>query len=267
MTIASSTTKPGRDRERHERQVVEAVAEQVHHAERARRARAARRRSGSTVAATLRRKTKITPTTSATVSRSSNWTSLTDARIVIVRSVSDRDLDRLRAAALLSWGRSSSTRSTTSMMLAPGLALDVEDHGGRRVPSRRPASTFSTPSIDRRDVGEADGRAVAVGDDELPVFVGREELVVGADRRRPAAVPSKLPLAWSTLREPRSAVRRSSRLRPWDESAVGFAWTRTAGLWPPLMLTSPTPGSWEIFWARRVSARSSTFESGSAVAT
>ena len=38
---------------------------------------------------------------------------------------------------------------------------------------------------------------------------------------------------------------------------------RTAGFCPPLMLTSPTPGSCEIFCASRVSARSSTFDSGS----
>ena len=38
---------------------------------------------------------------------------------------------------------------------------------------------------------------------------------------------------------------------------------RTAGRWPPLMLTRPTPGSWEIFCASLVSARSSTWVSGS----
>ena len=37
---------------------------------------------------------------------------------------------------------------------------------------------------------------------------------------------------------------------------------RTAGFWPPLMLTRPTPGNCEIFGAKRVSARSSTAESG-----
>ncbi len=37
---------------------------------------------------------------------------------------------------------------------------------------------------------------------------------------------------------------------------------RTAGRWPPLMLTSPTPGSWEIFCASRVSTKSSTCVSG-----
>src|SRR5207253_1251921 len=37
---------------------------------------------------------------------------------------------------------------------------------------------------------------------------------------------------------------------------------RTAGRWPPLMLTNPTPESWEIFCAKAVSAKSSTLESG-----
>ena len=40
---------------------------------------------------------------------------------------------------------------------------------------------------------------------------------------------------------------------------------RTAGFCPPLMLTRPTPGNCEILGASRVSARSSTFESGSVV--
>ena len=43
---------------------------------------------------------------------------------------------------------------------------------------------------------------------------------------------------------------------------MGLAWIRTAGFCPPLMLTSPTPGSCEIFCASRVSARSSTCDSG-----
>ena len=37
---------------------------------------------------------------------------------------------------------------------------------------------------------------------------------------------------------------------------------RIAGFCPPLMLTSPTPGSCEIFCAKVVSARSSTCGSG-----
>src|SRR5258707_12955839 len=57
-------------------------------------------------------------------------------------------------------------------------------------------------------------------------------------------------------------MRTSSRLMPYEESAVGFAWMRTAGFWPPLMLTSPTPGNCEIFCASRVSAKSSTCARG-----
>ena len=60
-----------------------------------------------------------------------------------------------------------------------------------------------------------------------------------------------------------SAVRRSSSVRPREARAVGFAWMRTAGFSPPLIDTRPTPGSCEIFGASRVSARSSTADSGS----
>jgi hypothetical protein len=42
-----------------------------------------------------------------------------------------------------------------------------------------------------------------------------------------------------------------------------LTWIRTAGFCPPEIETSPTPGSCEIFWAKRVSAKSSTFERGS----
>ena len=38
---------------------------------------------------------------------------------------------------------------------------------------------------------------------------------------------------------------------------------RTAGFWPPLIVTSPTPASCEIFGASRVSARDCTWLRGS----
>ncbi len=69
--------------------------------------------------------------------------------------------------------------------------------------------------------------------------------------------PSKAPLAWLTLAAP-TAARMSARESPYEARATGLTCTRTAGFWPPLMLTSPTPGSWLIFCARRVSANSST---------
>src|SRR5450631_361665 len=73
--------------------------------------------------------------------------------------------------------------------------------------------------------------------------------------------PSKLPLAWLVFAL-LIAVRTSSSDKPYAASAVGFAWMRTAGRWPPLTLTRPTPGSWESLVASRVSARSSIFGSG-----
>ncbi len=76
------------------------------------------------------------------------------------------------------------------------------------------------------------------------------------------AGPSKLPLAPLTLAAP-IAVRRSSIDMPSAASAVGLAWMRTAGRWPPLMVTRPTPWICEIFCATRVSTRSCSLGSGS----
>ena len=74
---------------------------------------------GMMVAETLRRKRKITITTSAMVSISSNCTSLTEARMVVVRSVSTCTLIACGSEAF-NCGSSCSMRSTTLMMLAPG---------------------------------------------------------------------------------------------------------------------------------------------------
>ena len=74
---------------------------------------------GMIVAETVRRKRKITITTSATVSINSNSTSLTDARMVLVRSVKISTLTPAGRVAV-SVGSKFLIRSTTSMMLAPG---------------------------------------------------------------------------------------------------------------------------------------------------
>ncbi len=74
--------------------------------------------------------------------------------------------------------------------------------------------------------------------------------------------PSKLPLAWFTFWLA-IAVRTSSRDRPSEATARGLTCTRTAGFWPPLTVTSPTPLNSDSFGARRVSARSSICVVGS----
>ena len=74
---------------------------------------------GMMVAATVRRKRKMTMTTRAITSISSNSTSSTEARMVTVRSVRMETLIACGSEAR-SWGSNALTRSTTAMMLAPG---------------------------------------------------------------------------------------------------------------------------------------------------
>ena len=74
---------------------------------------------GMIVAAKVRRKTKMTATTRAMHRQSSNSTSATEARTVVVRSV--RTVILIAGGIVArSFGRSALMRSTTSMMLAPG---------------------------------------------------------------------------------------------------------------------------------------------------
>ena len=65
------------------------------------------------------------------------------------------------------------------------LALDVENDRGRVVGPRGQARVLRAVD-DVGDVRDADWRAVLVGDDQVAIFVGRLELIVRVDRRRPA---------------------------------------------------------------------------------
>ena len=91
---------------------------------------------GMIVARRFRRNAKITSTTRTTVSPNSNSTSATEARIVTVRSVrfvicTDAGMDAFNC------GSSFLIPSTTEMMLAPGCALDIENHRRLAVHPRR----------------------------------------------------------------------------------------------------------------------------------
>ncbi len=214
---------------------------------------------GITVAAKLRRNRNITMTTSATVRRSENWTSLTEARIVVVRSVSV-ETSTADGSEALSWGKSRLTRSTTVMMLAPGCRWMFMMTAGL-VFIQAACLTFSTPSTTRA-TSESRTGAPFLYATTMALYSALVKSWSLAPMVNDWRAPSRLPFAWSTL-ACESTERRSSRLRPYDASALGSACTRTAGFWPPLMVTRPTPESWEIFWARAVSARSSTRLSGS----
>ncbi len=100
--------------------------------------------AGMTVAQTLRRNRKITMMTSAMVSSMVRSTSLTEARIVVVRSTI---LSTLMDAGTASrdLGSCSSTRATVSMTLAPGCLKTMSRM--LRLPSPTAASlVFSGPS-------------------------------------------------------------------------------------------------------------------------
>ncbi len=72
-----------------------------------------------TVAHNFRRKTNMTITTSTMVRSRVNCTSLTDARIVSVRSERTETLTEGGSVAV-SFGKRAFTRSTVSIMFAPG---------------------------------------------------------------------------------------------------------------------------------------------------
>src|SRR3954454_9953321 len=153
-------------------------------------------RLGITVAGRLRRKTKITATTSPTASASSICTSRTEARIVTVRSVSGStsaaggrgrlDVDGGRQRRLqLGQDRLDPVHDVDDV--GPGLALDVQDDRRRAVLPRPDPLVLGT--LDHlRHVAQQHRRPVAVGDDRVGVGLRTLDLVVGVDRvgaRRP----------------------------------------------------------------------------------
>jgi hypothetical protein len=67
-------------------------------------------------------------------------------------------------------------RPTVSMTLAPGWRwiARVTARGDQLVLSR---------TDDAADIADADRRSVAIGDDQVGVFVGLKQLIVGVDRK------------------------------------------------------------------------------------
>ena len=100
---------------------------------------------GITVPESVRRKTKMTSTTSTTVTISSNWTSFTEARIVLVRSVRI-EIDTDVGSVFFRSGSSALTRSTTSIMFVPGCRWIFTMMAGT-VFIHAACLTFSAPSI------------------------------------------------------------------------------------------------------------------------
>src|SRR5271155_4313160 len=118
ITIASSTTNP--------EAIVSAISDRLlrlkphrYMTEKVPTSDSGTDRLGMIVAGTLRRNRKITSTTSTTASDSSNSTSLTEARIVLVRSDSTVT-STLAGMELRMSGNTLRIWLTTAMTLAPG---------------------------------------------------------------------------------------------------------------------------------------------------
>ena len=140
-------------------------------------------------------------------------TSRTDARIVVVRSSTTASVDRRRDRRPCSRGSAASTRSTVSMMLAPGWRKTMSRTAGFPFVSP-PVRRSSTESVTAATSRDPDRRAVPVGDDERAVLLRPEELVRGARsarRRRASSIAPFGRFAFACASSGRGRPRRRGR--------------------------------------------------------
>ena len=121
----------------------------------------------------------MTMTTSAMVSSSSNFTSLTDELMLVVRSV--RMLTLMPAGSVASnCGRSALMFLTTVMVFAPGWRCTLRITAGVRfIHAAWPS--FSTPSTIFATSVSITGAPLRKATTTLRVVFARDELVVGVD--------------------------------------------------------------------------------------
>ena len=148
-----------------------------------------------------------------------------------------------------SCGNSAITRSTVSMMFAPGWRKITTVTAGFPLASRecgRPRRVLHV-----RHIPQADRSPFVVGNDEGAVLIGAKDLVVVADRPGVGSV-RQLSLGWFALAAFR-AVRTCSVPIPSLLRRVGFTSARTAGLAPPRCIPARHPAperSFEPGWSR-----------------
>ena len=183
------------------------------------------------VAHKLRRKTKITITTSAMVSSRVNCTSSTAARMVWVRS--------LMISILIAGGIAATSRGSVRLDLVDGLddvgaglLEDDEEDAALAVGPGGLLGVFRSGD-GLADVANPQRAAVAIGDDDVVPVLRRGQLVVGVDRVG-ARLAVDIALRASTVVIAIWA-RTSSIDRPFATSFAGSIWIRTAGFcWPPM---------------------------------
>ena len=150
-----------------------------------------------------------------------------DARIVGVRSMHDRRGRSPPGSTRAAAAAARCTRSTVSMMLAPGCRLMISSTDGLAVGRAGVAQVLHRVD-DFADVGQPHRRAVAVGDDDRHVLGGLCRLVVGVDLPAPVAVLDRALGPVGVGCGDRARARPRSRCRSLF-IALGLSSTRTAG--------------------------------------
>src|ERR1035437_3829452 len=168
----------GRNRKRHQREVVEAVAEQVHHAE------GSDQRERNRDAGNDRRRQTAQKQEDDHHDQRHRQHQLelhVGHRGANGGGAIGKDLDLHRRGQRGLQARHQGLDAVhDGDDVGAGLALNVEDHGGRGVHPRRGLDVLGV--VDGAgDIGELDRCAVMKGDDQRQVVLGGQELVVGAD--------------------------------------------------------------------------------------
>ena len=206
----------------------------------------------------------MTRTTSAMVSSSVISTSSTEARIVCVRSLRTSTCSDARHRGAQARQRCLDLVDGVDDVGAR-LLEDDEEHAALAVGPRCLLGVLR--ASDRvPDVAHAQGRAVAVGDDDVVPVVGVDELVVGVDGKA-ALVAVDAALGAVDGGDRQAACARPPATGPWRR-----AWPDRAGCGPRASARRRSrpgrrPMIWLICWASLVSALSSTSVSGMASET
>ena len=243
--------KAGGDGQRHQRQIVEAVVQQVHHAEGSDQ----RHRNGD---AGNEGRPRVPQ-------KNENHQDHQDHRddqglLGVAHRRADGDglihghlhVDRLRNGGLeLRKDGANAVHGVDDV--GAGLAEDDDQHGGLAVRIAGIAKVFDG-ILRLADVGDPHRRSVAVGHHQRRIVAGLEDLIVGAHLPHAVAV-GKCPLGVLALAL-LSTVRTCSRPMPYLFRAGGFSSMRTLGSELPPTITWPTPLTCASFCAMIVEAAS-----------
>ena len=210
---------------------------------------------GMIVARTVRRNANTTRITSTTEINSVNSMSCTEARIVVVRSITTLEIDRRRDRGLAAAATAAHTRSTVAMMFAPGCRKMMISTAGLPLDEPDIADVFHRIGHRWRRPAGAPARH-SVGNDQRRYSSACKDLIVvvdrpGIDRHRRSRLwagwRSRCPArcAPSSRPTPKLVQQRRIQLR----RALPAAHRRPTNTWP-------TPSTCASFCARMESAAS-----------